>query len=282
MPQFGWTVIANNGQRYRIGIYHGDQTGHVVVHAEGKVVITDFNVWDSKTYSFFVEDDLCEVAISKKKEHTYTYSCRLNYEADTPLNAQRRQLARQNWRLGLLFAVVIISFACIAAGYFYLNPSVEKVRREKRLLSMRLGAEQEVQLLFDEAASTWYHTYSSWGRNRKLVLSWPADTLTPAGWKLAQGDAFIAYRSKEMPALFYVDLQQPAPSLMEKYRRTITEALRQHYPMLSVVDIQCLLEAADRSAGPRGLYLLSQLSGDTAALAPLLRYCGIPAEALAR
>ena len=114
------------------------------------------------------------------------------------------------------------------------------------------------------------------------MLSWPADTLTPAGWKLAQGDAFIAYRSKELPALFYVDLQQPAPSLMKKYRIITTEVLRQHYPMLSVVDIQCLLDAADRSAGPRGLYLLSQLSGETVALAPVLSYCNIPPGALAR
>ena len=276
MPQFGWTVIANSGQRYRIGIYHGDQTGHVVVHAEGKVVITDFSVWDSKTYTFFVEDDLCEVTISKKKEHTYTYNCRINYEINTPLNAQRKQHARQDWRLGLFFATAIISFAVLVAAYFFLHPSAEKLRRERLLVSMGQGVEQEVQLLFDTKASDWYHTYASWGRERVLRLDWSTDTLTAAGWKLEPGDVFIGYRSKEVPWLFYIDLRQPAPSLMEKYRRQTGQKLRQQYSFLSPDQINCLLNAADSSAGARGLFLLGRLSGETAELLPVLNYCNIP------
>jgi Fas apoptotic inhibitory molecule (FAIM1) len=276
LPQFGWTVIANSGRRYRIGIYHGDQTGHVVVHAEGKVVITDFSVWDSKMYTFFVEDDLCEVAINKKKEGSYTYSCRINYEINTPLNAQRKQHARQNWRLGLLFATAVISFAVIVAVYFFLHPSAEKLRRERLLVSMGQGVEQEVQLLFDTTVSDWYHTYASWGRDGVLRLAWSADTLTPAGWKLEPGDVFIGYRSKEVPRLFYIDLQQPAPSLMEKYRRQTVQKLRQQYPSLSPDQIDCLLNAATGSAGARGLFLLGRLSGETAELLPVLNYCNIP------
>lgn len=273
-------MIANSGQRYRIGIYHGDHTGHVVVHAEGKVVITDFGVWDSRTYTFFVEDDLCEVVISKKKEHTYTYSCQINYEANTPLNAQRKQHARQNWRLGFLFAAAIICFAVIVAAYFFLHPSAEKLQREKYLLSMRQGVAQEVQLLYDTTTSTWYHTYASWGKNRRLELRWPADTLTPAGWQLAAGDTFTGYRSKEIPGLFYIDLQQPAPSLIKKYRNRTGGKLQQQYPSLSPDQLECLLNAAIRSAEARGLFLLYQLSGETAELLPILHYCNVAADDL--
>lgn len=244
------------------------------------MVITDFNVWDSKTYSFFVEDDLCEVTINKKKEHAYTYSCRINYEINTPLNARRRQHDRKNWQLGILFSIGIIAFALIAAGYFYLHPSAEKVRRERQLLTLRVGAEQEVQLLFDTTASAWYHTYNSWGIDQKLLLYWPVDTVTPAGWPLEAGDVFVAYRSKEIPGLFFIDLQQPSPSLTEKYRTNTAQRLKELYPLLSTAQVGCLLDVAVHNGGPRGLFLLSQLSKETKELLPVMRYCLIPVDAL--
>ena len=45
----------------------------------------DFRVLKSKEYSFFIDDELCELTIEKKGDHFF-YSFEFNRKADTPLN----------------------------------------------------------------------------------------------------------------------------------------------------------------------------------------------------
>lgn len=122
MPQSAWNITGIQGNTYKLGLFHGDDTGHVVLHCNDRVVAIDFNVGDSRTYSLFLDDELCEVSIDPAgpgarpgAPTAFDYTCRINTEVKTPLNEQRRRLradqARvEKLRMGVatLVAVVIV------------------------------------------------------------------------------------------------------------------------------------------------------------------------------
>ncbi|OAV44259.1 hypothetical protein [Lewinella sp. 4G2] len=114
MPQLSWSINGVNGIIYRIGLFHGDKDRHVVVHCNDKVVAVDFSVEEAKTYSVFLDQELCEVAIETAGPDQYTYDCRINRDAATPLNEKRKQHRaeeekRDQYRvIGLLSIGIII------------------------------------------------------------------------------------------------------------------------------------------------------------------------------
>ena len=78
MAQIGWVYLDNYGGRHRVGLYHGDQTGHLVIHCNLRVVQIDFSVRDTKRYSFFIEDELCEIDIVKEPDQRLRFSRQQN------------------------------------------------------------------------------------------------------------------------------------------------------------------------------------------------------------
>ena len=91
MAQAGWIYADDNGHKHAIGLYHGDKSGHLVIYINQMVMTIDFSVLESRTYTFFVEDELCEIALEKEKD-MFTYSFNINKEADTPRNRARAAL----------------------------------------------------------------------------------------------------------------------------------------------------------------------------------------------
>jgi tRNA A-37 threonylcarbamoyl transferase component Bud32 len=52
MSQFTWTYIRDNGALHRVGLFHGDETGHLMIYCNTRIVVIDFGVTTSKNYSF--------------------------------------------------------------------------------------------------------------------------------------------------------------------------------------------------------------------------------------
>lgn len=97
------------GGQHRIGLYHGANSGHVLIYCNARIVVIDFSVWDSKTYTFFIEDELCEIQLDRVKGG-FTYDFEVNKTADTPKNKQRKRRERKYlfYSIGLLFLLVLI------------------------------------------------------------------------------------------------------------------------------------------------------------------------------
>lgn len=111
MPQQAWNITGNYGNTYNLGIFHSKDTHHVVVHCNNNVVAIDFSVKESKTYSLYLDQQLCEVSIDHTGENNFTYDCRINYEVETPLNLQRKAQRAQEQRtekIRLIAAAVVV------------------------------------------------------------------------------------------------------------------------------------------------------------------------------
>lgn len=119
MSQLSWTLLDDFGQQYEIGLYHGDRSKHVLIHINRRPVVIDFNIKDSKEYSFYVGHEWCEMKI-EKVEDQYLYSFSTNKEIDTPLNIARRQQSRKYFILTIALGV-ILALLILGLGYWMLT-----------------------------------------------------------------------------------------------------------------------------------------------------------------
>jgi hypothetical protein len=118
MGQYNWTLLDDFGNRFKVGIYHGDRSGHVMVHCNKKIMIIDFNVLQSKKYSFFLGHEFCELDVIKEAS-SYRYTLKINEEVDTQLNVIRRKLHRKNMIKAAALAIAF--FAAVAIITILLN-----------------------------------------------------------------------------------------------------------------------------------------------------------------
>lgn len=65
MSQWSWTYYDPNQGTQTVGLYHGDQSGHLMVYLNREVVIVDFKVRQSKSYSFMVNENLIKLNLDK-------------------------------------------------------------------------------------------------------------------------------------------------------------------------------------------------------------------------
>lgn len=118
VAQHAWNITGYYGKQYKIGLFHGDKTGHVVVHCNNSVMAIDFGVREAKTYSLLLDQQLCEISIDPAAGEGFTYDCRINHEADTPLNVERRarraeEQRSERWRLGAALAFIVTIVALL-------------------------------------------------------------------------------------------------------------------------------------------------------------------------
>ena len=119
-----WTYLDDYGRRYNVGLYHGSETGHLLIHCNGRVVVIDFNVLSTKKYSFLINDELCDVHV-EQKDGRFAYGLEIDRKANTPGNRRRRKQERSNIVKGVLmvaaFLLVVAAsafFMLMGKGYF--------------------------------------------------------------------------------------------------------------------------------------------------------------------
>ena len=90
-----------------------------MIYINGGVVVIDFNVLQSKSYSFLIEDQLCDLEV-EMQDGKFAYSFSLDTKADTPANLRRRKRDRRDMIHTLLFAVGLVSLIVFSV-LFVLN-----------------------------------------------------------------------------------------------------------------------------------------------------------------
>ncbi len=73
MAQLNWTYFSLTGLPYRIEIYHGDDSGHLMLFINNAIILIDFNQKETRTYNFLIEHQMLGLLI-KKQEDKYEYT----------------------------------------------------------------------------------------------------------------------------------------------------------------------------------------------------------------
>jgi hypothetical protein len=267
MAQLGWVYLDPQGGQHRIGLYHGDKTGHLLIHCNMRVIQVDFAVKETKGYSFFIEDELCEVKIYK--EHgSYSYEFTTNRKVDTPLNRLRKAEDRRNLKYVLWFAA---GLATLIGGVFLGLHQYGKWQErrgfvENSLLSPEAlelqekltpqGKKAVAQLFFNTQGTErrvfyTFITADSVRTTGQFKVPKEGPFLLPTGFPLSDQDAFQVTYLPGNPRVHRIAFDVPSRSTITRYLQLAQTMEQQNHPNDSPEKIACVvLNAAAQSDWP--------------------------------
>jgi len=84
MAQLNWRYYSLSGIPYSIDMYHGDDSGHLIIFVNSEIILINFTQKESKKYNFYIENQLVELDI-EKNNNTYNYTLTpQNLQAEIP------------------------------------------------------------------------------------------------------------------------------------------------------------------------------------------------------
>lgn len=268
MAQFQWIYLDDSGGRHQVGIYHGDRSGHLLIHCNRRVVQIDFSVKEDRVYSFFIEDELCEVSLKREKNGLFSYDFQVNKKADTPRNRERRAENRRNNRL---LAITVIGGLIVLGSFVAVLQAYGRVQRQKQIIvknsiNSRITPANIRQLnLFgrNAAAVVVVERDPEFGRvGRYRFATAEGDTLTaffkapdageamtPTGFPLTDGDQFNVFFLPDDPQVHRLEFYRPTEFTIQRYLYYAVEAGVEADPKGGYARSKCRAETLLKAAG---------------------------------
>lgn len=253
-----WTYVSDSGQQYVVGLFHSVQEGHFMVYVNQKVVLIDFQVFATKTYPLFLEDELFEIEVERRNGQYY-YGFSMDREADTPRNRARKVMERLHWKQTLIFigALAIGVAAILALG--------------KRLAPEKGPDEEELALLLDlegradsgrieavyqhEGFMAIRYAFGPDGQTRqgRTMVEGADAPILPNGLRLSPGDRFEVRYLPNNPGLNQLDIHSPTPAQLQQYKLQALAKQMLAHPGQTKAYAQCLVQQAYETEGLQGL-----------------------------
>ena len=256
MAQLTWTYVGDNGKHYNVGLFHGPNTGHLMVHCNQQVVLIDFNVLESKSYPLFIDDELFELIIDNTKGQ-FSYGFEINKKADTPRNRFRKKIEKKHWRQTLIFFGILLAIGTVFCGFvLFYNSSqkdknlaplletqgIETVARIDKISGSSSGPQLQISFVADTHAKQGKHAII--GNNQAF---------TPEGFPIQEGDEFIVKYLPQNPSVFELQLQQPTDHQIDIYQELALKKHMELNPEITEPTSRCLLEIALELKGLGGI-----------------------------
>ncbi|MCC6816243.1 MAG: hypothetical protein IT267_07525 [Saprospiraceae bacterium] len=104
------------GDHYTLGLYHGEESGNLVIYLNNDIFIIDFKVMEDKEYSFFIGNELMKLEI-KRNQNEFNYELKVDQETDTPLNSAFKKRENEDEKL-LLTGLIVVSILLLVLFIF--------------------------------------------------------------------------------------------------------------------------------------------------------------------
>ena len=117
-----WTYVDDYGKNHKVGLFHGNDSGHLLIYCNSKIMFIDFHVMQDKKYSFFINDELCDILI-EKQQNKFAYGFEIDRKTNTPRNTNRRKIERSHSIQVVLIgiALMIVVTIIVYIGMHYLT-----------------------------------------------------------------------------------------------------------------------------------------------------------------
>lgn len=75
MAQKIWKINPDSPLQRIVGIYHGEESGHLVIYVDQSILCIKFEQKENKSYSFYLDNLLYEVKMecNENEENSYSY-----------------------------------------------------------------------------------------------------------------------------------------------------------------------------------------------------------------
>lgn len=253
MAQRSWTYVSDHGRKYNIGIFHGPNTGHVLVYCNLKILIIDFSVLKSKSYAFFLGEEFCELNLNRV-ENGYIYTFNINKEIDTPHNRARKARERKHWYQSLAFFGFLAICAFAFSAWVLNNGTIRGgVLSDGRKIEV---SEQTVaDIYLDPSAPEGFRIIYLFNANGNHYQSEVVvlDTLLNNGMPIHNGDQFMVLYDRYDPTINQLVWESPSPNQIQKYLEMAIEKHQEQSPNLPNYMVACQVQVAYEIKGIEGL-----------------------------
>lgn len=231
-------------------MYHGEDSGHLMVHCNNKVMLIDFGVTDTKNYSFFLDQELFELQLTRENGN-FSYNLKHNEEIDSPHNRRREQEKKTGrWRI-IATAVVFVFFGLILLAAWSKNPADDLALMEELAAGSGIATEASLYL----QAGKWQATYRADDMVKEITLQ-SIHPVEVKGLNLQNGDRFAARYSTENSSVLLIDWNRPSPATLAHFQQQTMQKHARLHPELSPQQIGCQVRLAYELKGLDGLGIL--------------------------
>ena len=250
MNRFNWTYVADKGVKHHVGLMHGAESGHLLVYCDAKIILIDFEILEDKMYSFFIDEQLCEISIEKIKGQFY-YSFEVNKTADTPRNNLRKKIERRHMIQGFVMigAILLLTFIF---SWMMITWKDNSFPQTTELVKSGLEGKAKILKVSDSEIKYFYivngQSYSAetdFKDNSVVVLE--------TGMPLEEGDEFVVKYVSNNPKLNEIDYTRPTQNQIDKYRQRAIAKHLEFNPQKDTLFSACLVEIAYDLKGIQGL-----------------------------
>lgn len=256
LSQFHWTYISNTNKPYRVVLYHGNKSGHVLIHCNAKIMIIDFSVLQTKTYSFFIENELCEI-VMERKGNRFFYDFEINREVDTPLNRARNKLEKKHWRQSLLFFGGMLLLVALFT-FSFLSFKSSQARSSLNQLNLTNFESTTARLVVEPRKENTYLINFSFVANGKKVegqLEQEGYPLYKNSFPLETGDELAVKYASSHPKVHELNFEQAPEKQINRFLNRTLQKHQQYNSSITKEMANCQLNIAYQLKGIAGLAL---------------------------
>ena len=250
MNRFNWTYVADKGVKHHVGLMHGAESGHLLVYCDAKIILIDFEILEDKKYSFFIDEQLCEISIEKIKGQFY-YSFEVNKTADTPRNNLRKKIERRHMMQGfaMIGAILLLTFIFSWMMITWKDNSWPQVTE-----LVKSGKEGKAKILkVSDSEIKYFYIVNGQSYSSETDFKDNSVVVLETGMPLEEGDEFVVKYVSNNPKLNEIDYTRPTQNQIDKYRQRALEKHLEFNPQKDTLFSACLVGIAYDLKGIQGL-----------------------------
>lgn len=269
MAHTKWIYADGSGTNHSIGLYHGDRDGHVAIYCNKKIIQIDFSVKKSTVYSFFIEDEFCEIHLTKLNNGIFDYKFQVNTVVNTQKNRDRkRQKRTENTQLAV-FGVALLCFVFTLLYFHHFQKEQKLIAANASYVFSNNLTQDQISALHQTGEYSVAHFYVTTPETNavyafqtkqhkqisgKLNLNNTSPPMLPNGFQLNDKDEFEVIYLPQNPLVHQINFNAPQPSTIYSYINTAIETERITNPDKN--QCACLVEIVYQEKGWMSLSLI--------------------------
>lgn len=254
MAQTGWKFTSSEGKAYYVGLFHGEESGHLLIYCGPNIMHMDFSVLQGGTYTFLIDDDLCEVVI-EPAHSGFSYQFFANREKEAERKELRQKTDSKYRRQTIYFAIGF--FVVIFCLSIVMVVRYGKLKEAQRKALSPIGfkektvAKVELETAYGDTLVVRYR-FLVRDKAYSNVLLLPSGK-TPFGLPIEQGDEFTVFYAEGQPFSNSLKWSMPSEAQVARYREKITALHHTLNPELTKQRAACEVNVAFEIKGLEGL-----------------------------
>lgn len=258
MNQVKWTFVGIPGRPYEVGLYHSPTKGHLLIYSNNKIVLIRFGVKDDSFFSFFIEEELIEIHITKNQQGDFEYEFRINKDVDTVYNQQRKaDIRANNIKLAVIVgAITLIIVAVVAGGFFYTKNFHSRMLATEGTWVEAVAVVTEVQRSRDYFSLVYSYNHRNY-HSKPIYFTYPH--FTSEGFVLHHGDPYQIKIAHSRPDINDRDSFRMSANNPTNFIEKAAIGLMESNPGFSEAFALCVAEKVYESAGASGLAVLASI-----------------------